>query len=117
MDDGQPPQLSITFPDGCTDTLVLNHYFSDKDSKENGYYLGHLANETEACVAMTGRIGSEDAEFTILSNHASESNMYRWKKDGTVENIKHEFKVGRCIYLKSWPAKISESAKSLFNET
>ena len=112
MDDGQPPQLSITFPDGYTDTLVLNHYFPDKDSKVNGYYLGHLANETEACVAMIGRIGSEDAEFTILSNHASESNMYRWKKDGTVENIKHEFKVcSRCIYLKSWPAKISESAK------
>ena len=112
LDDGQPPQVSITFPDGYTDTLVLNHYFSEKDQIENGNYLGHLANEKEACVAMTGRIGSEDAEFTILSNHASESNMYRWKKDGTVENIKHEFKVcSRCIYLKSWPAKISESAK------
>ena len=36
---------------------------------------------------MTGCIKSEDVEFTILSNHASESNMYRWKKDGTVENI------------------------------
>ena len=91
LDDGQPPQVSITFPDGYTDTLILNHYFSDKDQIENGNYLGHLANEKDACVAMTGRVGSEDVEFTILSNHASESNMYKWKKDGTVENMKSRY--------------------------
>ena len=101
LDDGQPPQVSITFPDGYTDTIVLNHYFSEKDQIENGNYLGHLANEKEACVAMTGRIGSEDVEFTILSNHAAESNMFKWKKNGTVENIEHGFKVDACISQKS----------------
>ena len=88
--DFQPPKVSISFPDGYADTLVLNHFYSEKEKIERCNYIGNLANEPDACVAMTGCIGSDDVEFTIFSNHASEFtefNMFRWRRDGTVENI------------------------------
>ena len=75
------------------DTLVLNTFYSDKDQIEGCHFLGHLANEHQACVAMTGCIGFEDIEFTIMSDHAIESIMYNWKRDGSVEIIKHPLEV------------------------
>ena len=42
---------------------------------------------------MTGCIGSEDVEFTILSEHAPETGLFKWKIDGNVEVIEHPFKV------------------------
>ena len=87
LDNDQPPTVSISFPDGYTDTLVLNHFYTEKEKIDRCNYIGNLANEQEACVAMTGCIGSEDVEFTIFSNHASEFNMFKWNRDGTVENI------------------------------
>ena len=36
---------------------------------------------------MTGCIGSEDIEFTIMSEHTSDSGLYKWTKDGNIENI------------------------------
>ena len=36
---------------------------------------------------MTGCIGSEDVEFTIMSDHATDSGLYKWSKDGSVELI------------------------------
>ena len=53
---------------------------------ENCNYIGHLVNETEACVAMTGCPGQDDLQFTILSL-SLDSPMYVWKKDGSVEVI------------------------------
>ena len=90
------PNISVTFPDGYSDTFVLNHFYNSKDdTKLNGrcHYLGHLANEKDACVAMTGCFGSEDVEFTIMSSHGSESNLFKWNKDGSVEHIKHQVEV------------------------
>ena len=87
MDNDQPPIVSISFPDGYTDTLVLNHFYTEKEKIDRCNYIGNLANEQEACVAMTGCIGSEDVEFTIFSNHSSEFNMFKWNRDDTVENI------------------------------
>jgi len=87
LDNGQPPQVSITFPNGHTDNLILDRFHPEKDNIAG--YFGHLENEPKACVALTGRIGLEDVEFTINSRHASGSNMYKWKKDGTVEVIKY----------------------------
>ena len=57
-------------------------------SKERCHYIGHLENEHTACVAMTGCVGSQDVQFTILSKHAPKSSTFKWTKDGNVENMK-----------------------------
>ena len=83
------------------DTLTLwflNHYYSDEDNVEGCHFLGHLANDREACVAMTGCVGQEDVELTILSEHNSDSGLYKWNKDGTIEIINHPLTVTKfCI--------------------
>ena len=90
------PTVTVTFPDGYTDTLVLSRYYSSEEDRMAGaeecHYIGHLANEREACAAMTGCVGSEDIDFTIMSSHA-ESSMFKWTKDGKVEVIESPFKV------------------------
>ena len=91
------PSVSIVFPDGFEDTLVLRKYHANEEDRianeDHCNYLGHLANEPEACVAMTGCFGSEDVHFTILSVHAEESSMFMMTKDGNVEIIDSSFKV------------------------
>ena len=94
------PSVSIAFPDGYKDTLVLERYYANEEERmertEACHYIGHLANEPEACVAMTGCVGSDDVQFTIMSAHATDSPMYKWTKEGIVEIIESPFKV---IYL------------------
>ena len=34
---------------------------------------------------MTGCVGLEDVEFTILSNHGQNLHMFKWTKEGNVE--------------------------------
>ena len=89
--------ISVVFPDGHEDTLILDqHYFFEEDriaQVEYCNYIGHLENDPEACVAMTGCIGSEDVEFTILSEHITESPMLKWTKHGIVETIEHPYTV------------------------
>ena len=91
------PSVSVVFPDGYKDTLVLSKFHAnEKDriaNKEHCNYIGHLANEPEACVAMTGCLGSEDVHFTILSVHSSKSSTFKWVKNGNVEIINSSFKV------------------------
>ena len=48
------------------------------------HYFGHLAFERAACVAVTGCVGLEDLELTIMSSHAKGSNHFTWTKDGDV---------------------------------
>ena len=90
------PTVTVQFPDGYTDTLVLSRYYSSEEDRMAGaeecHYIGHLANEREACAAMTGCVGSEDIDFTIMSSHAA-SSMFKWTKDGKVEVIESPFKV------------------------
>ena len=92
------PNIFVTFPDGYSDNLVLNRFYSENEA-DGCHFLGHLENEQEACVAMTGCIGSEDIEFTILSEHAPETSLFKWKIDGNVEVIEHPFKVCICASL------------------
>jgi len=87
------PNIFVTFPDGYSDNLVLNRFYSENEA-DGCHFLGHLENEQEACVAMTGCIGSEDVEFTIMSEHAPETSLFKWKIDGDVEVIEHPFKNG-----------------------
>ena len=51
--------------------------------------------EFKACVAMTGCIGKEDVEFTILSTHATNSPMFKWTKEGKVEVVEKSNEVSR----------------------
>ena len=69
------------------------------EDQEDCHYIGHLANEPDKCVAMTGCFGYEDVEVTILSEHASKSGMYRWKMDGSMENIESPWKVHLLIMI------------------
>ena len=64
---------------------------------EECHFIGHLAKEQDACVAMTGCVGSEDIDFTIISSHATKSAMFKWSKDGHVEIIESPFKVKNCM--------------------
>jgi len=94
------PTVKVTFSDGYTDTLVLSRYHSSEEDRlagvEECHFIGHLANEVDACVAMTGCVGSEDVDLTIFSTHAIQSSMFRWAKDGTVEVIESPFKNGNA---------------------
>ena len=86
--------VSVTFPDGYIDQLVLKRFDANNDdrmaNKEHCNFIGHLKNEVEACVAMTGCFGAEDVHFTILSTHITESPMFIWTKVGNVEVIDNE---------------------------
>ena len=97
-----PLCVSVTFSDGYKDNLVLNKFHANEEDRiadeEHCNYIGHLANEPEACVAMTGCLGSEDVHFTILSGHVGESSMFKWTMDGNVEIIESSFKV-RTYYF------------------
>ena len=91
------PNVLVTFPDGYTDRLVLRkHFFNEKDRMEDEShcnYLGHLAKETDACVAMTGCLGSDDVELTIMSTHAIGSNGFVWLKEGDVLMVESDQEV------------------------
>ena len=97
------PSLSVVFPDGYKDTLVLSKFHANDEDRianeEHCNYAGHLLNEPEACVAMTGCFGSEDVHFTILSAHAEKSSMFKWAKNGNVEIIESSFKVHNIFEL------------------
>ena len=92
-----PLCVSVTFPDGYKDDLVLSKFHANEEDRianvEHCNYIGHLAKEPEACVAVTGCFGSENVHLTILSAHAPESSMFKWTKDGNVEIIESSFKV------------------------
>ena len=36
---------------------------------------------------MTGCVGSEDLDLTILSTHSGDSAMFKWTKEGNVEIV------------------------------
>ena len=85
------PSVTVTFADGYEDTLMLKKFYANERTRvaavERCNYIGHLVNEIEACVAMTGCVGYEDVEFTILSTHAAtaKSSKFRWTKEGNVQ--------------------------------
>ena len=56
------------------------------------HFIGHLANERTACVAMVDH--PEHAELTIMSDRTVGSTMYKWAKNGEVEQIPEVFSQG-----------------------
>ena len=93
------PSVSITFPDGYTDTMKLSRYYSNENDRlaraKNCHFFGHLEGEPEACIALTGCPGSDDLEFTIMSEHSTDA-MFKWNQNGEVEVIKSK---ARGTYL------------------
>ena len=104
------PNIAIAFPDGSTDTLVLEKYYSNDDDRKAGAkhcnFIGHLAKETDACVGVTGCSDSGKIEFTIMSSHLRGSPMFRWTKgfgksgENKVERVIHPYMVN--IYFLYW---------------
>ena len=78
----------MDFADGSSDFLVLSQY-----EGLDGHFIGHLANEKTACVAMVNH--PEHAELTIMSNRAIGSTMYKWHNNGNVELIPEVFNNGK----------------------
>ena len=56
------------------------------------HFIGHLANERSACVAMVNH--PEHVELTIMSERTIGSTMYKWAKNGEVEQIPEVFSNG-----------------------
>lgn len=96
------PRIQIEFPDKYKDTLVLEKFYGNEEDRKANinwcHYIGRLENEPESGVAMTGCIGNEDVELTILSTHSRACQMFRWTTEGKVEMIKCWPRV-RFIYL------------------
>ena len=95
------PQISVRFPNGKWDKLVLNRYYYEEYERsifkdiENCRFIGRLSEETEACVAMTGcPAGSLDeaVEITILSENVVDTFMYKWYQNGSVIPIEDPFR-------------------------
>ena len=84
------PSVSITFPDGYTDSMKFSRYYSNENDRlartEKCHFFGHLEGEPEACIALTGCPGSDDLELTILSKHSTDT-MFKWNKNGEVQVI------------------------------
>ena len=69
--------IALRFPNGYSDTLTLRRIFDNEEDELAGadyhYYKGELAGDPRACVTATGRLGSEDMEFSILSENLDDS--------------------------------------------
>ena len=92
------PTIAIAFPDGSTDTAILEKYYSNEDDRKAGVkhcnFIGHLAKETNACIGVTGCSHSEKLEFTIMSSHLRGSPMFRWiRGENRVERVIHPYMV------------------------
>ena len=85
------PHVRVKFLDGYVDTLVLTRFSSSKYDTCN--FFGHLDMETDASVTMTGCVGSEDVELTILSSHAGPNTMWVWTREGNVIDLPNKVKV------------------------
>ena len=100
------PQISVRFPNGKWDKLVLNRYYYEEYERsifkdiENCRFIGRLSEETEACVAMTGCPASADeaVEITILSENVVDTFMYKWYQNGSVIPIEDPFRTAEvCV--------------------
>lgn len=100
------PEVSIIFPDGHEDALVLDYFYSTEEAQMEGKatcnLFGHLKNEHEACVGVSGCYGSEDMHFTINSLHNTKGNGYILKTTGELVMVEDELSVSHvsCSVIK-----------------
>ena len=88
------PEIAITFPDGHEDELILEKHFPNEEArmenKEHCNYFGHLKNDPQACVAVTGCYGQDKLDFTIMSDHSLYQNKFVLEKDGQLKAVKNQ---------------------------
>ena len=89
------PSLSIHFPNGISDKLILSRHADSAD--DLCHYIGHLEKEQGACVAMTGCIGQDDLDFTIYSQHLKDP-ILQLSKEGSI-NVFDARKVTQLYYF------------------
>ena len=85
--EGGIPSISIAFPDGYADNMILNKVDEEEMEENECIFMGHLETETSACIAITGCPGIDNVELTIFSKHAERSGVMKWSKDGSVELV------------------------------
>ena len=89
------PEIAITFPDGRQDELILEKHFPNDEARmeneEHCNYFGHLKNDLDACVAVTGCYGRDDLEFTIMSEHILGPNMFVLEKNGQLRAVDMDY--------------------------
>ena len=78
--------------------MILSRYYSNENDRlartEKCHFFGHLKGEPEACIALTGCPGSDDLEFTIMSEHSTDA-TFKWNKNGEVQLIESPFRDGK----------------------
>ena len=93
------PDVEVTFKDGETDRFVLNHHValpfsSTLQHAKTCSYLGHLENEVDATVGLTGCMDESNFErkmyITILSTRSPFQKSFSIDFDGNVFHIQRE---------------------------
>ena len=84
--------IDIDFPDGHKDRLILEKQpqislRNENFETESCRYMGYLANDKKACVAMTGCYGQETVTLSINSKHSFYTNIYELDINGNVKGI------------------------------
>ena len=94
-----PPDITVHFPDGIRDGLVLEEYKIDEESPASCNYIGRLRNHPSS-VAVTGCMDKpgDRMEITLLSEHNRNSRIYSVDFYGNTQVIENPFKVSAHIY-------------------
>ena len=69
-----PPSISVSFPNGVKDDLVLEHYKLRKDAKGGCNFLGYLKRTIYSSAAVTGCLDKpgDQMEITLISDYNSD---------------------------------------------
>ena len=80
------PDIEVTFPNGHSDRLILNHYNALPRSENIDHsrlcnYLGHLRHEKDATVAVTGCANAEQniegkIFITLMSRQSPDQKIF-----------------------------------------
>ena len=97
------PVIEVIFNDGKRDELVLKHYVAlphstNVDLTRACNYLGHLKNEVETTVAVTGCVDTEHRdskmEITLLSKRSRYQKSFSMDFSGNFEPIQQSEEEG-----------------------
>ena len=86
--------LKLSFDDDTFDDVLILQpfYLNEKErlgaEKDNCKFLGNLASDQDASVALTGCLNEEDVQITILSRKIPLQKMFfNLKLDGEIEDL------------------------------
>ena len=91
---GDEVNLKLTFDDNTfDDVLILQPFYLNENErvaaeKDKCKFLGNLASDQDASVALTGCLNEEDVQITILSRKIPLQKMFfNLKLDGEIEDL------------------------------